>query len=96
MFGTMVNYWDRTGDATWVKPTMQAISFQSDPSSGGYFDSQNVSLQLGNDDQAFWAFAAMRAAELKFPNPPSNYPSWLAMAQGVFNQQVQRYVRPGR
>lgn len=90
MFGTMVNYWSRTGDATWNSETAQAIYFQSDPSSGGYFDSTNVSLQLGNDDQAFWAFAAMRAAEFKFPNPPSNYPSWLAMAQGVFNQQVQR------
>lgn len=91
MFTTMVNYWDRTGDDTWVEETKMAIQFQSDPSSGGFFDSKNVSAQLGNDDQAFWAFAAMRAAELNFPNPGGNYASWVAMAQGVFNQQVQRW-----
>lgn len=31
------------------------------------------------------------AAEYKFQNPPSNYPSWLGMAQGVFNQQNARW-----
>lgn len=91
MFATMIDYWYHTGDSTWNDITSQAIYFQSDPSSGGYFDSANVSLQLGNDDQSFWAFAALDAAEYVFPNPPSNYPSWIAMAQGVWNQQVQRW-----
>jgi mannan endo-1,6-alpha-mannosidase len=39
----------------------------------------------------FWAFAAMSAAELKFPNPPSNDFQWLALAQSVFNQQAGRW-----
>jgi mannan endo-1,6-alpha-mannosidase len=52
---------------------------------------ENVTREEGNDDQAFWAFAAMSAAELKFPEPTSNYPSWIALAQAVFNTQVPRW-----
>lgn len=48
-------------------------------------------VQKGNDDQAFWAFAAMSAAEMKFPDPPPKQPSWLALAQAVFNLQIARW-----
>ena len=33
----------------------------------------------------------MDAAELAFPNPPSTDPSWLSLAQAVFNDQVLRW-----
>ena len=33
----------------------------------------------------------MSAAEVNFPNPPSNQPQWLALAQAVFNTQVVRW-----
>ena len=39
----------------------------------------------------FWAFAAMSAAELKFPDPPPQKPSWLSLAQAVFNLQAGRW-----
>jgi mannan endo-1,6-alpha-mannosidase len=45
----------------------------------------------GNDDQAFWAFAAMSAAEMKFENPDPKQPQWLALAQAVFNNQANRW-----
>jgi len=48
-------------------------------------------MYQGNDDQAFWAFAAMSAAEVNFPAPPDKSPSWLALAQAVFNLQVSRW-----
>lgn len=32
--------------------------------------------------------SAMTAAELNFPNPPSDQPQWLALAQAVFNTQA--------
>jgi mannan endo-1,6-alpha-mannosidase len=51
----------------------------------------NQSKDEGNDDQVFWAFAAMDAAELKFPDPPADQPQWLALAQAVFNQQASRW-----
>lgn len=33
----------------------------------------------------------MSAAEMKFPDPPANQPSWLALAQAVFNEQAHRW-----
>ena len=33
----------------------------------------------------------MSAAEMKFPNPPAGSPSWLSLAQAVFNRQAQRW-----
>jgi mannan endo-1,6-alpha-mannosidase len=33
----------------------------------------------------------MSAAEMKFPDPPANQPSWLALAQAVFNRQAARW-----
>ena len=50
-----------------------------------------LTISQGNDDQAFWAFAAMSAAEMKFPEPPPKQPSWLSLAQAVFNEQVSRW-----
>lgn len=45
-------------------------------------------LAQGNDDQVFWGLAAITAAELKYPNPPDKEdPSWVALAQGVYNTQ---------
>lgn len=32
--------------------------------------------------------SAMTAAENNFPNPPSDEPQWLALAQAVFNTQA--------
>jgi mannan endo-1,6-alpha-mannosidase len=51
----------------------------------------NQSSSEGNDDQSFWALAAIAAAEMRFPNPPSDKPQWLALAQAVFNQQATRW-----
>jgi hypothetical protein len=46
---------------------------------------------IGNDDQLFWAFTAMSAAELNFPDPPAGQPGWLELAQSVMNQLIRRY-----
>jgi mannan endo-1,6-alpha-mannosidase len=51
----------------------------------------NQTKTEGNDDQGFWGLAAMSAAEVNFPNPPSNQPQWLALAQAVFNTQANRW-----
>lgn len=44
-----------------------------------------------NDDQEFWGFAAMTAAELTFPDPPDDQPQWLELAQAVFNRISERW-----
>ena len=51
----------------------------------------NRTKDLGNDDQAFWALAAMGAAEKNYPDPPADQPQWLALAQAVFNGQASRW-----
>lgn len=68
---------------------MQAICWQAGTS--GEFMPQNQTKDEGNDDQVFWAFAAMTAAELKFPQPQPDYPSWTAMGQAVFQLQTERW-----
>jgi len=89
MFGHMVDYWYSTGDDTYVDETIQALDWQA--SKAGTFMPSNQTTTEGNDDQVFWAFAVMGAAEANFPSPASGYPSWLAMAQAVFNLQTTRW-----
>ena len=78
-----------TGDSTYNDVATQAILFQTGPDND--FEPTNQTRTEGNDDQAFWAFAAMTAAELKFPDPPKESPQWLALAQAVFNRQAERW-----
>jgi len=89
MFGTMIDYWYYTGDTSYNDVTSQALLFQTGPNDD--YMPPNQTKSEGNDDQGFWAMAAMSAAELNFPNPPSNQPQWLALAQAVFNTQAARW-----
>lgn len=89
MFGTMVDYWFYTGDDTYNEVTTQALLHQVGDDKD--FMPQNQTRSEGNDDQGFWAMSAMSAAENKFPDPPSDQPQWLALAQAVFNEYVDRW-----
>lgn len=89
MFGTLIDYWYYTGDTTYNDVVSQGLQFQVGP----YYDYMppNQTKDEGNDDQLFWAFSVMSAAEYKFPNPPATMPGWVAMAQAVFNSQALRW-----
>ena len=89
MFMTTIDYWYYTGDTTYNDNIQQAITWQAGKI--GDFVPANQSKTEGNDDQVFWAYAAMTAAEYNFPAPGDGYPSWLAMAQAVFNEQAGRW-----
>lgn len=89
MFGQMVEYQYYTGDKTYNDVTTAALLYQVGPQEN--YMPPNQSASEGNDDQAFWSFAVMSAAELNYPNPPSGNPSWLALAQAVFNIQTTRW-----
>lgn len=83
-----------TEDSSYNPTTIEALTFQAGTVGefdDGEFMPPNQTRTEGNDDQVFWAFAAMSAAELNFPAPTSGYPSWAAMAQSVFNQQAGRW-----
>lgn len=89
MFMSLIDYWAMTGDTQYNSITKEALLFQVGPNND--FMTTNQTKDEGNDDQAFWAFAAMEAAELGFSNPDSTQPSWLALAQAVFNLQAARW-----
>ncbi|ORY71896.1 glycoside hydrolase family 76 protein [Pseudomassariella vexata] len=89
MFGTMIDYWFLTGDTTYNDVTSQALLHQAGDDRD--FMPTNQTRTEGNDDQGFWAMAAMTAAENNFPNPPADQPQWLALAQATFNEYVERW-----
>src|ERR1700753_1986464 len=63
LWGELIEHWAYTGDDTYNQMVTDAITFQIGPSK--MFMPENVTHEEGNDDQAFWAFTAMTAAELK-------------------------------
>ncbi|RDL36582.1 Mannan endo-1,6-alpha-mannosidase [Venustampulla echinocandica] len=89
MFMTMIDYWRYTGDSTYNEVTSEALQFQVGPNND--YMPPNQTKNEGNDDQGFWAMAAMLAAETNFPNPPKDKPQWLALAQAVFNEMASRW-----
>jgi mannan endo-1,6-alpha-mannosidase len=89
MFNALIDYWFYTGDDTWNDITTQGMLWQAGENKA--FMPSNQSKTEGNDDQVFWGFAAMSAAERNFPNPPDDQPQWLEMAQAVFNTQAPRW-----
>lgn len=89
MFSSLIDYWYYTGDDQYNDITIQAMLHQA--GDNGAFMPNNQSKTLGNDDQAFWGMAAMTAAEVNFPAPPTDQLSWLSMAQAVYNTQVPRW-----
>lgn len=82
----MIDYWHLTGDETYNNVTAEAMLWQVGPERN--YMPPNVTASLGNDDQGFWGMSAMLAAEENFPNPPSDQPQWLALAQAVWNTQA--------
>ncbi|KAI1658054.1 glycoside hydrolase family 76 protein [Daldinia decipiens] len=86
LWGAMIDYWHYTGDTTYNDVVTQAMLWQVGPNRD--YMPPNVTASLGNDDQGFWGMSAMLAAELNFPDPPSDQPQWLSLAQAVFNTQA--------
>ncbi|KAJ5663223.1 Mannan endo-1-6-alpha-mannosidase DCW1 [Penicillium longicatenatum] len=87
LFLALLQYWHFTGDTTYNDELRVGLEWQA--GDGDYMPT-NYSSYLGNDDQMFWGLAAITAAELKFADSSTGY-SWLALAQGVFNTQIERW-----
>ncbi|KAI9656276.1 MAG: hydrolase 76 protein [Bathelium mastoideum] len=88
VWDTFVDYWFLTGDAEFNDQVTNSLTFQT--GSNHDYMPPNQTKTEGNDDQAFWALAAMTAAERSFP-VPSGQPSWLTLAENVFNDQAARW-----
>lgn len=79
MWTSLVDYWHFTGDSSHNDVVRRGLLWQA--GDGRDYMPANQTAGMGNDDQGFWAIAAMTAAERKFADPPRDQPQWLALAQ---------------
>ena len=84
----MVDYWAYTGDDQYNDLVKSALTGQR--GSGNDYMPVNQTKTLGNEDQGFWALAAMNAAEKGFPSSSGSI-GWLDVAKNVFDEQVLRW-----
>ncbi|KAK7202588.1 glycoside hydrolase [Myxozyma melibiosi] len=87
---TLLGYWYLTGDTTYNDQVKSSLLYQTG-NDNNYVPS-NQSTTEGNDDQAFWIFAALTACERNFSNPDGDDdPSWLTLAENGFNSMANRW-----
>lgn len=90
IWGGMVDHWAYTNDSSWNAVISQALIAQIGPDSN--YMPPTYRASLGNDDQAFWALAALSAMEYGFEVPAGrNATVWLDLSRAVFDSQVPRW-----
>ncbi|KAI1156061.1 mannan endo-1,6-alpha-mannosidase DCW1-like protein [Nemania diffusa] len=88
-WGAMLDYSHYTGDTSYDDVVTQALLSQVGPEFN-FMDSRYAGSE-GNDDQAFWAFSILEAAERNFPQPDDSIPPWLDIAENIWNTMVLRW-----
>ncbi|KAK3115756.1 hydrolase 76 protein [Teratosphaeriaceae sp. CCFEE 6253] len=87
---SLIRYWALTGDDTYNNLVREGLLFQLGPDSN--FLPPNQTKSEGNDDQSYWALAAMTAAEYGFSAPTAGLGmTWDQIAQNVFASQAARW-----
>lgn len=84
-----MEYWHYTGDDTFNQVMEAALIAQLGPKND--FNVPAEAFDTGNDDQAFWVFVAMAAAEYSFPQLPAPYPSWIQIVDNAWQDYVFRW-----
>jgi mannan endo-1,6-alpha-mannosidase len=87
VWNSLISYAYLTGDSQYNAIVSEALQHQI-----GDFDAfmpVNQTKTLGNDDQSFWALAALTAAEVGLAKPEGL--EWVDLAKNVFDIQVQRW-----
>lgn len=91
VFGGMIDTWKFCDNDTYVSIIQDAISAQKGPHND-FTDVTNQTDVEANDDQLFWGFTVMEAAERNFPKLPNNDdPSYAQMALDVYNSMAPRW-----
>jgi mannan endo-1,6-alpha-mannosidase len=85
----MLDYSHYTGDATYDRTIATALLAQVGP--GFDYMLPKHFGDEGNDDQAFWGFAVMSAAERNFPQPNSSVPAWIDLGANLWNSLQSRW-----
>jgi mannan endo-1,6-alpha-mannosidase len=89
LMGAMMDYSHYTQDPTYDRTLATALLAQAGPEFD-YMLPKHFGDE-GNDDQAFWGFAVMAAAERNFPQPDALVPSWLDMSARLWNSMAARW-----
>lgn len=92
-WGGMMQYWAYTRDESYTNVMMEALVSQLGPNYD--FVRAEEAFDTGNDDQAFWVFVAMAAAEYGFPPPPAPAPAWSTIAENAWNDYYSRWMDTG-
>ncbi|KAK0714876.1 mannan endo-1,6-alpha-mannosidase DCW1-like protein [Lasiosphaeris hirsuta] len=87
--GAMVDYSHYTGDKSYDPTIATALLAQAGPNLDYLLPSHFG--QEGNDDQAFWGFGVMSAAERNFPQPDTSAPGWLELSENLWNSLASRW-----
>lgn len=89
--GSMLDYSHYTNDSTYDDILTTAISSQVIAPTYDLMVPAHAGDE-GNDDQAFWAFTVLSAAERNFPQTSdTTIPSWLQVAENAFNTMSARW-----
>lgn len=89
LMGAMLDYSHYTQDPTYDKTLATALLAQAGPDFD-YMLPKHFGDE-GNDDQAFWGFAVMSAAERNFPQPDASVPAWLDLSANLWNSMASRW-----
>ncbi|EXJ60296.1 hypothetical protein A1O7_04448 [Cladophialophora yegresii CBS 114405] len=92
-WGGLMEYWHYTGDDTFNDVMQKALIAQLGPKDD--FNVPAEAFDTGNDDQAFWVFVAMAAAEYSFPQLPAPNPSWIQIVNNAWQDYVFRWNTSG-
>jgi mannan endo-1,6-alpha-mannosidase len=89
MWGALLDYYHFTNDSSYNNVTTQALLSQVGPDWDYMVPAQQS--DEGNDDQAFWGFSIMSAAEKDYPQPTIGNYSWIQLTENLWNTQVRRW-----
>ncbi len=85
--------WHYTGDDTFNIVMQEALIAQLGPNND--FNVPAEAFDTGSDDQAFWVFVAMAAAEYSFPQLPEPHPTWIQIVHNAWEDYVSRWNSSG-
>lgn len=92
VFGGMIDTWKICNNYTYVSTIQSAISHQKGDSND-FYGVPNQTHVEANDDQVFWGFTVLEAAERDFPAYSNNSddPSYADLALNVYNSMADRW-----
>lgn len=87
----MLDYYHYTKDPSYNDVVIEALLAPTNLGDKMDYVPKEHADEEGNDDLFFWGSAVLSAAERNFPQPNEDLPSWLQIAENVFNSLVSRW-----